>query len=697
MVMLRRLPLPSLRDEVSAGEADKWRQKRNNSFDQNRQLEEITKERDALQRVASSLQRAVGQLVAYCASAEDELNRTVLGQLLATLLPQEQSILEGSRASSPNRSAAPERRVHFAPELDGILAALDEEGAAGFLRHQRDLSADIKRELELSLLRLRHEAHELLDLSERLAAKGSPQNKMLESSQVEITELVEDLDARRKSCDNCELHKKTMEEAMSECLQRESLLRSDLEAAMVKIAQLMTDRANCSDVIAEGYGTCVAAEGRRAGASRSLDDASPRSQLAALARDLELLQRERDDLHQQLEAANRQLRSTRLFVEEQAAEREHERDEFARRLLELRDDNARLAARLHANARILAEVEQLETQTREMNQMIADLEARKSSADEELKSSEEKVALLRDIIANLEGQLEQKTKREADILEQLEGMKRTIDERDDKMRAVLGELESLRSERADQSEVPCETCARGEDRYADLLQRVDEQCRWLEGEVRARTRLVQRAHEHAEAGALRADRSEDVSLADHEVAARPVRGEWVCAAARLRDAVRALARAEDAALKRIADLRMQRDQLHRAAEALSGNKREWRDCSRRVGFHIGVVVPSPLGYAGEPGGPSAGRSRPVHGARRTLPASGLARCLSKFYVSHHMHTLLARCLIRTAVLSASRWRSALAPSAAVSPDAPERVLLPQGLCPPHSVSRNHIAPSPCHF
>lgn len=34
----------SLREEAP-GEADKWRQRRNNSFDQNRQLEEVTKER----------------------------------------------------------------------------------------------------------------------------------------------------------------------------------------------------------------------------------------------------------------------------------------------------------------------------------------------------------------------------------------------------------------------------------------------------------------------------------------------------------------------------------------------------------------------------------------------------------------------------------------------------------------------------
>jgi hypothetical protein len=41
---------------------------------------------------------------------------------------------------------------------------------------------------------------------------------------------------------------------------------------------------------------------------------------------------ERADLSQQLEAADKQLRATRQFLEEQAAEREAEREEWERRL-----------------------------------------------------------------------------------------------------------------------------------------------------------------------------------------------------------------------------------------------------------------------------------------------------------------------------------------------------------------------------
>ncbi|KAJ8712610.1 hypothetical protein PYW07_005452 [Mythimna separata] len=595
----------SLRDELSVGE-DKWKTRRNISFDQNRQLEEVTRERDDLKRVAVSLHRVVGQLVAYCASAEDELNRTVLAQLLARLIPGEHDTIieEESRASTPNLSgelnqslvSRSGKHVHFAPDLNAILTDLDEEGIVNFLQHQRDLSADIKKELENSLRRLRHEAHSLLDLSAKLAPRvRADSSNMLESS-IQITELVHELDAKQ-NCDNCELHRKNMEEAMAECLQRENLLRSDLEAAMIKIAQLMTS----GEVIAEGYGTGTAlgSLGTRArptpAATHSLDGScSPRVQ--RLAHDIDSLTKERDDLHQQLEAANRQLRSTRQFVEEQASEREAERDEFARRLQELRDENARLATRLQNNARILnemhglrltycncrehdAHVEQLETQTREMNQIITELETRKASTDDELKAAEEKITLLRDIIANLEIQLEQKTVHETEILEQLEQMKNTIDERDSKMRTLLGELESLRSERVEQSDVVCVKCGQEEEKHSELLERVKEQCHYLEEMIHRRTRKMERIHEVCSTSC--SEPSEDVSLRDQrhrnlEVKSPETdntpRSDRMCELVGVWECFDTHARAEDAVLKRVADLEMQRAQLKDIAQEVRAER-----------------------------------------------------------------------------------------------------------------------------
>ncbi|CAH2093294.1 unnamed protein product [Euphydryas editha] len=305
MVMLRKFLCSGVRDESSLGDADKWRQRRNNSFDQNRQLEEVTKERDGLKRVAVTLQRAVTQLVAYCASAEDELNRTVLAHLLGQLAAPDRSLDLDSRPSTPNQTdlnssvVSRTKHVHFAPDLDSILVSLDEEGVVGFLQQQRDVSADIKRELEHSLRRLRDEAHELLELSARCAGRGRRESNMLESSAVQITELVQDMDNKIKICENCEIQKEMLSEVQTESAAREAALRDELQAAALRLARLLAERGP-SDVIAEGYGTC-AEPPAGAGACRSLDDArSPRTQLARAAHDLELALRERDDLQQQV-------------------------------------------------------------------------------------------------------------------------------------------------------------------------------------------------------------------------------------------------------------------------------------------------------------------------------------------------------------------------------------------------------------
>ncbi|XP_047535544.1 golgin subfamily A member 4-like [Vanessa atalanta] len=592
--------LPSVRDELSPGEADKRRQRRNNSFDQNRQLEEVTKERDGLKRVAVTLQRAVTQLVAYCASAEDELNKTVLAHLLGQLSVQDQTLDLDSRPSTPNLTdlnsslVSRTKHVHFAPDLDSILVSLDEEGVVGFLQQQRDLSADIKRELEHSLKRLRDEAHELLELSARCATgRVRQESNMLESSAVQITELVQEMDNNTKICDNCELQKKILEEALSEGCEREAALRTELESAAMRLAQLLAERGP-SDVIAEGYGTGAGTLAAGAGACRSLDDASsPRSQLARAAHDLDLALRERDDLQQQLEAANRQLRATRQFVEEQAGEREAERDEFAARLRALRDDNQRLSARLLAGARVLAEirclrlpqcncrehnahVEQLEAQARDMNQMITDLETRKAEADERVKATEEKISLLRDIIANLESQLEQKTTHEAEVLEQLERMRRTIDDRDENVRALLRELDELRSERRESTPPLCERCGRDQEQYADLLEKVKEQARLLEERLAHRARRLERAYERGGAGGAAGEgASEDVSL--RERLASPCsspspRGGGAAELGGAWERLQAVVRAEDAALKRIADLEMQRAQLADVAQEVRAER-----------------------------------------------------------------------------------------------------------------------------
>lgn len=101
-------------------------------------------------------------------------------QLNRSLSPSRTFAEEESRPSTPNLSTdlntslvTRGKHVHFAPDLNSILSELDEESVVSFLQQQRDLSADIKKELEISLKRLKQEAHELLDLSAKISISKS--------------------------------------------------------------------------------------------------------------------------------------------------------------------------------------------------------------------------------------------------------------------------------------------------------------------------------------------------------------------------------------------------------------------------------------------------------------------------------------------------------------------------------------------
>ncbi|CAG9788959.1 unnamed protein product, partial [Diatraea saccharalis] len=213
-----------------------------------------------------------------------------------------------------------------------------------------------------------------------------------------------------------------------------------------------------------------------------------------------------------------------------------------------------------------------------MNQIIADLESRKASTDEELKARDEKITLLRDIIANLEGQLEQKSTHETEIVEQLEVMKQTIDDRDSKMRSLLGELESLRSEKAELTQVPCVNCSQEEDKQSELLDKVKEQCQWLEEHIHRRTQRLERMHEVCSNSC--SEPSEDVSLREQKdtgqlkspKSPQSPSGPQLSELSGIWESLQALQRAEDAALKRVRDLEMQRDHLKDVAQEVRAER-----------------------------------------------------------------------------------------------------------------------------
>ncbi|KAF4528645.1 hypothetical protein B566_EDAN017222 [Ephemera danica] len=183
-------------------------------------------------------------------------------------------------------------------------------------------------------------------------------------------------------------------------------------------------------------------------------------------------------LEHALEAADKQLRSTRGFLDEQAAERETERDEFGREVQRLQEAlGARDRDRLESerltkefvslllstfvcitstlklvraphvtladtdrgiNTNMIQQnpephIESLETQVKETTQHLQVSDTKIEELNAELKAAQDKVSVLRDVIHNLEVQLDNKTKSENELQKLLASLQGALDESKDEL------------------------------------------------------------------------------------------------------------------------------------------------------------------------------------------------------------------------------------------------------------------------
>ena len=152
-----------------------------------------------------------------------------------------------------------------------------------------------------------------------------------------------------------------------------------------------------------------------------------------------------EEVEGQLEVADKQLRSTRAFLEEQAAEREQEREEWEKRLASYK---GRRESSLKRSEEWSQEIEEEEEE--EENGLDAGEEKQKRrEAERELRAAVDKIYELRDIIRTLETQMEAKVAAQVQQQETVAELKVALEE------AVVGhtmvhqELELLRSSSSD--------------------------------------------------------------------------------------------------------------------------------------------------------------------------------------------------------------------------------------------------------
>ncbi|XP_053954603.1 pericentrin isoform X4 [Anastrepha ludens] len=307
---------------------------------------------------------------------------------------------------------------------------------------------------------------------------------------------------------------------------------------------------------------------------------------------MECGKKDREDLQLQIDAADKQLKATRHFLEEQAAEREQERDEFQREIerlkAQLRDKEKERSTFENASK----EVEQLESQIRELTQKLSETNAKRDKFEVELKASIDKIFVLREIITELETQVETKALNEHVLTEKNKQLEDYINSQTRSNEALQNEVQTLKLEIGEGYQ---ERIRFLEDKLQNMrpsaeqsmvLDQVVEQLRDIENNLDQKTKNLESVHHSISSNANSV--TEDVSVnGAHPINALASTGAPNNPAAtatiptpgspmhpsprqhsltmegvqRIADKVAKHTRVEEAAVKRIRDLEMQVTQM----------------------------------------------------------------------------------------------------------------------------------------
>lgn len=221
---------------------------------------ELLKERDALKKQTLSLRNLLGELLKYFTQCEDELNNTLVEELVTKNFTQIENELE---ITSPRDSLSNIKRVHITPNFNDLITLIDNSA-------DNDLeSIDLKSELGSCLQKLKSDANAILALSTAFNKETEkidvPKTKSgsLEKEMTSLTrklinetqiknELAEQLSEAKSIVQSLETDRGALENQLELLLESQKVLENDLLHAREKIAELIEN--GHKEIVSEGYG-----------------------------------------------------------------------------------------------------------------------------------------------------------------------------------------------------------------------------------------------------------------------------------------------------------------------------------------------------------------------------------------------------------------------------------------------------------
>ncbi|KAF5306240.1 hypothetical protein FQA39_LY08938 [Lamprigera yunnana] len=558
---------------------------------------DILRERDTLRKTTIMLRYLIGQLMKYFTECEDEVNKTIVDELLKQNLGKNLTELEVELNDETNLDTSwitfsKKKRVHFAPNFEDIISTINDTDA--------NISLDLKNELEACLDRLRTEANAILHFSlnynknEQQETENETRIASLTRQLVTESNIKKDLGIELEEAKNfiksLELERSHMESQIEHLINKQKVLEEDLNTAREKITRLI--ETEHKEIISKGYGGTINTEscslGERIAILGELQDRA-RNMVVECASGadhplLELVEElcregsriseeaknEHEDLQQQIEAADKKLRATCRFLEEQAADREQERDEAQKEIILLREQIRDYDKERINYEQIGKEVEQLESQMREMSKVIEENDVKRNEVEVEKKEAIEKILVLREIIRDLESQVEAKIENETElkvVITQLENLLKQQNQVNEELNRQVSTVHNIKDAESFQQHIH-----QLEDEIQRLklntefagsegaLKQLKNQLNEIESNIDDRTRELEALH-FALSTTTCSSPSEDMSVRDQIRPKSPsVLDECdlpLQQLARLKEKLIKHSRAEDAAIKRIHDLEME--------------------------------------------------------------------------------------------------------------------------------------------
>ncbi|KAL1439096.1 hypothetical protein MTO96_047555 [Rhipicephalus appendiculatus] len=399
------------------------------------------------------------------------------------------------------------RRLRTA--VDRVLRLLAEvsehrgEDFRGLVQRNRDLCQELRQEsqlhnqLALDLLHAQERGRALEHEKQRLEDMVS----QLEEQRTELQREVRSLRARAQRLEDA---RESLGEQRQLLEEQRRMLREGLHEPQIRLLEeherlseekrrLQRSQDQERDVLAA----------RLAELEAALEEASTQREELLESRRLEVA-----DLQAQIDAMDKQLLSHKKFIEEQTHEREQEREDFAQELAKLQEALKDKEKIQNCEQRLSKEIESLEHQLRMRVEDHGLVQRKRDQLEAEVRSRDDKIHDLRDIIRDLEADLSNKSHTVHELTLRVSHLEEALAEARQGEQEALHELEKARggtqgnrsddmAKRVRQLEEQLEARTQELDKMVQmgsLLQEFRAQVRSLEEKVESRIRQVQDAH-----------------------------------------------------------------------------------------------------------------------------------------------------------------------------------------------------------